>query len=396
MTDDGRPAFEARLGELTSRQEALLSRHNAVAGPGNGIFERWRFPVVTREHVPLNWRYDLNPASNPRLCERIGVNATFNSGAIYWQDRYVLVVRIEGNDRKSYFAIAESASGVDRFRFRQRPLSIPELDEADTNIYDMRLTQHEDGYVYGLFCVERKDRSQGDDPSAATAACGIARTRDLVSWERLPDLKTTSSQQRNVVLHPEFIDGQYGLYTRPQNGFIDAGGICWGVTRSMESATIDREIVVDARHYHTVGELKNGQGPAPLKTAAGWLHLAHGVRGTAAGLRYVLYAFVTDLDKPWKIVHKPAGHLIAPLGGEREGDVSNVVFCNGWIRNDRDEVFIYYASADTRMHVASSHVENLLDYCMNSPEDGHRSATSVASVNRLIDANRAITEKNGD
>lgn len=389
--------FNERLLRLRREHEALLSRGNAPASAegsaGNGIYERWKYPVLTRDHAPLEWRYDLDPGRNPFLMERIGINGTFNAGALLWQGRYLLVVRVEGKDRKSFFAIAESPSGVDNFRFWQRPLSLPETADPDTNVYDMRLTRHEDGHIYGLFCSERKDPSRPGDPTAAVACCGIARTDDLLHWERLPDLVTASDQQRNVVLHPEFVGGRYALYTRPQDGFIEvggAGGICWGLTDSMEAADISREKLVDPRLYHTISEAKNGQGPPPLKTPRGWLHLAHGVRHTAAGLRYVLYLFLTDLQQPWKVTHKPGGYLIAPLGPERTGDVSNVVFSNGWIRDDRGEVFIYYASSDTRMHVATSSVERLLDYCLNTPADGLRSAASVASINHLIDANELL------
>lgn len=397
MTDKRQTEFESRHSRLRREQEALLSRRNLPASldgdAGNGIYERWKYPVVTRDHVPLEWRFDLNPRRNPFLMERIGVNSTFNAGALFWQGRYLLVLRVEGNDRKSFFAIAESESGVDNFRFRPRPLSLPETEDPDSNVYDMRLTRHADGRIYGLFCTERKDPSRPRDTSAAVASCGIARTDDLVQWERLPDLVTTSGQQRNVVLHPEFVDGKYALYTRPQDGFIEvggAGGICWGITSSMEAAEVSLETLVDPRVYHTISEAKNGQGPPPLKTEFGWLHLGHGVRHTAAGLRYVLYLFMTDLEQPWKVIRKPAGHLIAPRGGERVGDVSNVVFSNGWIRNDRDEVFIYYASSDTRTHVATSTVERLVDYCLNSPADGLRSVTSVEAVNRLISANESL------
>jgi len=385
-------AFPARRARLQRDYEALLARPNAPAGGGNGIFERWQYPILTRDHVPPAWRYDLDPRRNPRLLERIGVNATFNAGAIPWQDRFLLVVRVEGNDRKSWFAIAESSSGVDGFRFRNRPLALPETADPDTNVYDMRLTQHEDGFVYGLFCTERKDAERGQDTSAAVAACGIVRTRDFEAWERLPDLVTRAGhQQRNVVLHPEFVDGRYALYTRPQSGFVDVGaggGIGFSLTDSMERARVDDETIVDPRRYHTISELKNGLGPPPIRTAEGWLQLAHGVRATAAGLRYVLYLFMTVLEEPWKVIHKPAGYLIAPRGAERVGDVSNVVFSNGWIVRD-DDVFIYYASADTRLHVATSTVERLVDYCINTPADGLRSAASVAAVNRLIDGNES-------
>jgi len=386
-------AFLKRRARLQRDFEALLARPNTPAGLGNGVFERWQYPILTRDHVPPHWRYDLDPRTNPRLLERIGVNATFNAGAILWRDRYLLVVRVEGTDRKSWFAIAESTSGVDGFRFRGRPVALPETDDPDTNVYDMRLTRHEDGWIYGLFCTERKDPGRPEDTSAAVAACGIVRTRDLEDWERLPDLVTASGQQqRNVVLHPEFVDGRYALFTRPQSGFVEVGtggGIGFGLTDSMEHASVGEETVVDARAYHTISELKNGLGPPPIRTAAGWLQLAHGVRATAAGLRYVLYLFMTDRDEPWKVIHKPAGHLIAPLGAERVGDVPNVVFSNGWIVNG-DDVFIYYASADTRLHVATSTVERLVDYCISTPADGLRSAASVAAVNRLIDGNESV------
>lgn len=391
MTPSPDDAFRDRRARLQRDFEALLAQPNAPTGRGNGIFERWQHPILTRDHVPLTWRYDLDPRMNPRLIERIGVNATFNAGAILWQDRCLLVVRVEGKDRKSWFAIAESETGVDGFRFRARPLALTETGDPDTNVYDMRLTRHEDGWIYGLFCTERKDPGRPQDTAAAIARCGIARTRDLEDWERLPDLVTTSGhQQRNVVLHPVFVDGRYALYTRPQAGFIEigaAGGIGFGFTDTMEQARVVEETIVDGRAYHTISELKNGLGPPPIRTAAGWLQLAHGVRATAAGLRYVLYLFMTDLTEPWRILYKPAGYLIAPLGPERSGDVPNVVFSNGWIAKG-DEVFIYYASADTRLHVATSSLERLVDYCINTPADGLRSAASVAAVNRLIDGNK--------
>lgn len=391
--------FEERLAQLNREHESLLSQDNSISLPGNGIYERWNLPVITRDHIPLDWRYDLDPATNPHLMERIGVNSTFNAGAILFNDRYILVVRVEGNDRKSFFAVAESATGVDQFRFWPRPVVLPQTAEPDTNVYDMRLTHHEDGTIYGLFCTERKDPSKPDDTSAALAACGIARTSDLVHWERLPDLVTSSDQQRNVVLHPEFVDGKYALYTRPQDGFIEvgtAGGICWGLTESMENAEVSDEILVDPKRYHTITESKNGQGPPPLKTDRGWLHLAHGVRNTAAGLRYVLYLFMTDLAQPWKVIYRPAGYLIAPRAEERVGDVSNVVFSGGWIRNDPDEVFIYYASSDTRMHVATSSTQRLVDYCVNTPADGLHSAVSVDAINELIESNRFFTAKQSE
>ena len=384
-------AFGARLRALTEAHDALVSRRNAPSpGPGNGIYQRWENPVITAAHAPLTWRYDLDPATNPRLMERLGVNAAFNAGAVYRDGKHVLVVRLEGADRKSFFAVAESETGVDGFVFRDFPVSMPETEDPDTNVYDMRLTEHEDGWLYGLFCTERKDRTWAEDASAAVANCGLARTRDLVAWERLADLKTRSGQQRNVVLHPEFVNGQYGFYTRPQDGFIavgSGGGIGWGLCSDITAAAIDEEIVVDPKVYHTVKELKNGQGPAPLKTDIGWLHLAHGVRNTAAGLRYVLYMFVTDLNEPWRVTRRPGGHFLAPEGAERVGDVSNVAFCNGWTVDPQGDVFIYYASADTRLHAATTTLGALIDYCVNTPEDPLMSAACVEQRAALIRKN---------
>ncbi|MBC3765798.1 glycosidase [Neptunicella marina] len=380
---------------LLEQQQQLINTPNKPTSHSNGIFQRWQNPVITRAHVPVSWRYDLNEASNPLLMERLGINATFNSGAIYLNGKHLLVVRVEGNDRKSFFAVAESDSGVDNFRFWSHPISMPETDNPDTNVYDMRLTQHQDGYIYGLFCTERKDLNQPDDLSAAEAQCGIARTKDLVNWQRLPDLITYSGQQRNVVLHPEFVEGKYALYTRPQDGFISVGsggGIGWGLTDSMEQAEIKQELIIDNKAYHTIKEIKNGQGPAPIKTDAGWLHLAHGVRNTAAGLRYVLYMFMTALDKPWQITHAPGGHFIAPEGNERVGDVSNVTFCNGWTQND-SQINIYYASSDTRMHVATTTVEQLVDYVTHTPQDPLTSAKCVAQRNALIGSNTQVLEQ---
>jgi 4-O-beta-D-mannosyl-D-glucose phosphorylase len=391
-----RPAdtdWKERYARLRREHEQLTGRRNTPVEADNGIVRRWQLPVLTRDHVPLDWRYDLDPETNPRLLERIAVNSTFNAGALLWRDNYVLVARVEGADRKSFFAIAESASGVDGFRFHARPLRLPETDDPDTNVYDMRLTQHEDGYVYGLFCSERKDPTRPADATAAVARCGIIRSRELSGWERLPDLVAPSAQQRNVVLHPEFVDGCYALYTRPQGDFIgaeSAPGICFGLTESMQDARVGEERVVDPNLYHTISEFKNGPGPPPIRTREGWLHLAHGVRQTAAGLRYVLYLFMTALDRPWTVIHKPAGYLLAPLGGERVGDVSNVLFCNGWICDTRGDLFIYYASSDTRMHVATTTRDRLVDYCLHTPEDGLRSAASVEAINRLIDANAKI------
>ena len=386
-------SFKENAKALLQKHEALITKKNAVKTDGNGIYDCYENPILTAEHAPIFWRYDLNEKTNPFLMERQGVNAAFNSGAMLWNGKYILAVRVEGVDRKSFFAIAESPNGIDNFRFWDHPITMPETDRPDTNVYDMRLTQHEDGYIYGLFCTERKDLNHPNDTSAAEAQCGIARTKDLINWERLPDLITYSGQQRNVVLHPEFIDGKYGLFTRPQDGFISVGGgggIVWGLVDDMTRAEVKSEVIVDGKVYHTIKEVKNGQGPAPIKTAEGWLNLAHGVRNTAAGLRYTLYMFMTELERPWVVSHSPAGHFIAPHGAERVGDVSNVAFANGWIVNEKNEVFIYYASSDTRMHVATSTVEKLIDYCKNTPADGLRSAASVAVRNKLIDANLAV------
>lgn len=389
-------SFKQKVTALCSDYESLIALKNRPAIRSNGIYQRWQHAIVTADHTPVFWRYDLNESTNPFLMERIGINATFNSGAIYLDGKYLLVVRVEGNDRKSFFAVAQSDNGVDHFRFWDYPIVMPETDEPDTNVYDMRVVQHQDGYIYGLFCTERKDRSRPGDLSAAVAQCGIARTKDLKVWERLPDLITYSGQQRNVVLHPEFIDGKYALYTRPQDGFISVGsggGIGWGLCDSMERAEIKRELIVDGKVYHSIKEVKNGQGPAPIKTPNGWLHLAHGVRNTAAGLRYVLYVFMSDLVEPWRVTHRPGGHFIAPEGEERVGDVSNVTFANGWIVNENNEVFIYYASSDTRMHVATTTLEQLIDYALHTPEDGWRSAESVKTLHRLIDKNLALTQR---
>jgi len=386
--------FEKRLNQLKAAQNALMSRPNEIAGLGNGVFDRYKYPVLTAAHTPLAWRYDLDPETNPYLMERFGINATFNAGAIKLNGKYLMVVRVEGADRKSFFAVAESADGINNFTFWDYPVDMPETGEPDTNVYDMRLTAHQDGWIYGLFCTERRDpEAPAHDQSMAVAACGIARTKDLVKWERLPDLVTNSPQQRNVVLHPEFVDGKYALYTRPQDGFISAGtggGIGFGVTASMENAVVNHEAIIDNKNYHTVYEAKNGQGPTPIKTDKGWLHLAHGVRNTAAGLRYVLYMFMTDLDELTRVLYKPAGYFLAPEGEERIGDVSNVVFCNGWIKDDDDTVYIYYASSDTRMHVATTTVEKLLDYVINTPADGLRSASSVNTLYKIIDGNSGV------
>jgi 4-O-beta-D-mannosyl-D-glucose phosphorylase len=390
--------FEKRLAKMQKAYEELVSRPNTEWENNNGIITRYKNPVLTAQHTPLHWRYDFNPESNPFLQERFGINAVFNSGAIRFNNKYIMLPRVEGADRKSFFAVAESENGIDNFKFWDKPIIIPETDVPDTNIYDMRLVEHEDGWIYGLFCTERKDPAAvPGDQSAAVAQCGIVRTKDLKNWERLKDLKTPSPQQRNVVLHPEFVNGKYAFYTRPQDGFIETGaggGIGFGVSSSIEAAVIEKETVIAPKEYHTVYEYKNGQGPAPIKTEKGWLHLAHGVRNTAAGLRYVLYMFMTALDDITKIIHQPGGYFIAPEGNERVGDVSNVVFSNGWIADDDGTVFIYYASADTRMHVATSTVEKLLDYVMHTPEDGLSSFASATTVNAIAEKNLAIAQKN--
>ncbi len=389
--------FNIRFNSLQAKYESLVTKPNEACECDNGIIKRYKNPVLTSMHTPLHWRYDFNPQTNPYLMERFGINAVFNSGAIKFNDKYILVPRVEGADRKSFFAVAESDNGIDHFKFWDKPIIIPETAEPDTNIYDMRLVQHEDGWIYGLFCTERRDPSAPEgDQSAAIAQCGIVRTKDLISWERLKDLKTPSPQQRNVVLHPEFVNGQYAFYTRPQDGFIEAGtggGIGFGLSASITEAVIDKEVVIASKVYHTVYEAKNGQGPAPIKTKMGWLHLAHGVRNTAAGLRYVLYMFMTDLADLTRIIHQPAGYFIAPEGIERVGDVSNVVFSNGWIADDDGKVYIYYASSDTRMHVATSTIERLLDYVTNTPEDGFTSLESATIVNKIAEDNLFFLQK---
>ena len=383
--------WKLKLNHLRKEHEALLSKKNHTVYVG-GVYEKYENPILTAAHAPLEWRYDLDPRTNPFLMERIGIHAAFNSGAIKWGDKYVLVVRVEADDRKSFFAVAESPNGIDNFRFWPRPITLPEYGEPATNVYDMRLTRHEDGWIYGLFCVERKDHELEGDLSAATAACGIARTKDLVNWERLPDLKSRS-QQRNVCLHPEFVDGKYALYTRPQDGFIDAGsggGIGWALVDDITNAEVKEEKIINARRYHTVYEVKNGEGPHPLKTPQGWLHLAHGVRGCASGLRYVLYMYITALDDPTKVIAQPSGFFIAPEGEELVGDVMNVAFSSGWIEDPDGKVFIYYASSDTRMHVATSTIDRLVDYCLHTEPDGGRTGLTVERINRLIDKNLSI------
>ena len=393
-----RKTFEKRLQAIQNDYKQFTARRNSPLHFSNGVYERYELPVLTREHAPLNWRYDFNPETNPLLMERFGINAVMNAGAIKFNGKYIVIARVEGIDRKSFFAVAESPNGIDHFKFWDRPVTMPENENVSTNIYDMRVVQHEDGWIYGLFCAERRDPAAPEsDQSSADAQCGIARTKDLVEWERLPDLKTPSPQQRNVVLHPEFVNGRYALYTRPQDSFIEAGkggGIGFGLCDSMENAVIDEEIVIDKRVYHTIYEAKNGLGPQPIKTEKGWLHLAHGVRNTAAGLRYTLYMFMTDLHDLTKVIHKPAGYFMAPEGPERIGDVSNVLFSNGWIADDDGKVFIYYASSDTRLHVATSTICQLVDYVTNTPEDGLRSEETVNTINHIIDNNIAYGTHN--
>jgi 4-O-beta-D-mannosyl-D-glucose phosphorylase len=382
--------FKDRYNKVMERYNEAITKKNKALFSENGIYEKYEDPVLTNRSIPPFWRFDLNPDTNPYFMERLGVNCVFNPGAIELNGKFYMVARVEGWDRKSFFAVAESDTGIDGFTFWEKPVVLPQTEDPDTNVYDMRLVKHEDGYIYGLFCTERKDPSAPPgDLSSAVAQCGIARTTDMKTWERLPDLKTKSAQQRNVVLHPEFIDGKYAFYTRPQDSFIDTGsggGIGWGLSDTMDGAVVDKEIIIDERIYHTIKEVKNGQGPAPIKTADGWLHIAHGVRNTAAGLRYVIYAFMTDLNEPWRQTYRPGGHLIAPEGEERVGDVSNVVFTNGVIVKGND-VYIYYASSDTRCHVATTTIDRLVDYVKNTPEDALRSHECVAQRIELIDRN---------
>jgi 4-O-beta-D-mannosyl-D-glucose phosphorylase len=383
--------FRRRVQELSKRHEKLVTRKNYRIPTGNGVCDRYAFPVLTAEHTPLIWRYDLDQKTNPYLMERLGINSTFNAGAMEYEGKIVVLARVEGVDRKSFLAVAESPNGIDNFRFWDYPILMPETEDPDINVYDIRVVRHADGWIYGLFCTERKDpKAPSWDTSSALAQCGIARTKDLKNWERFPDLKTKSPQQRNVVLHPEFVDGQYGFYTRPQDEFIQAGkggGIGWGLAGSMENAVIDEETIIDNREYHTIQEVKNGLGPAPIKTQKGWLHLAHGVRNTAAGLRYVLYLLLCELDRPQVVTHRPGGYLLAPQGEERIGDVSNVVFSNGWVAREDGQVFIYYGSSDTRLHVATSTIDRLLDYVLHTPEDPLRSYACVEQRYALIEKN---------
>ncbi len=385
--------MKTKIKEIISRYEDLVGRKNEELESLNGIYSRYRYPVLTAAHTPPVWRYDFDPATNPYIMERFGINAVMNSGAIKLGDKYYIMARVEGYDRKSFFAVAESDSPVDNFRFWNTPVVMPENDDPDTNVYDMRLTAHEDGWIYGVFCSERKDpNAPCGDLSSAVATAGIARTRDLKRWERLPDLKS-ESQQRNVVLHPEFVDGKYALYTRPQDGFINTGnggGIGWALVDEITRAEVKTEKIIDSRIYHTIKEVKNGEGPHPIKTPKGWLHLAHGVRNTACGLRYVLYLYMTSLEDPSAAIACPAGYFLAPEGEERIGDVNNVLFSNGWIADKDGKVYIYYASSDTRMHVAVSTLDRLVDYCLNTPEDGLRSATSVQQIIAFVEKNKKM------
>ena len=381
--------YNEKVKALRERHEALLMRKNEPVAGGNGIYEKYKFPILTAEHTPLEWRYDFCEKDNPYLMQRIMMNAVLNAGAIKLNGRYLLVCRVEGADRKSFFAVAESPNGIDQWRFWDEPVTMPDNDNPATNIYDMRITQHEDGWIYGVFCAERHDDSQPGNLSAATATAGIARTKDLKTWERLPDLKS-KSQQRNVVLHPEFVNGKYAFYTRPQDGFIDTGsggGIGWGLCDDITHAEVTDEKIIYERKYHTITEVKNGEGPHPIKTDRGWLHLAHGVRNTADGLRYVLYMYMTALDNPTQVIAQPGGYFLAPEGEEYVGDVMNVAFANGWIKDEDGRVFIYYAVADTRLHVATTTVDRLVDYCMNTPKDGLTTSASVETIKRLIAKN---------
>jgi len=387
--------FDNKLQMLFVEYNKLINRPNKKQTSGNGIYDRFEFPVLTRNHAPVFWQYDLNYEMNPHLLIRLGINTTFNAGAIKLNGKYLMIARVEGFDVKSFFGVAESPNGIDKWKFWDRPIVMPVTDDPEKNVYDIRLTLHEDGWIYGLFCAERKDLNNLEDSSAALASCGIGRTKDLIEWERLEDLKSTALQQRNCVLHPEFVNGKYMIYTRPQKSFIETGdsGICAGFCVSMEHAAIENEVMIDPREYHTIKEVKNGQGPAPLKTSKGWLHMAHGVRRTAAGLRYTLYLFMTDLLEPWRVIKRPGGHLIEPLGEERVGDVSNVVFSNGWILDNDGTIFIYYASSDTRVHIATTTLEKLIDYIWNTPEDPGRTQLCASQRDELIIRNLSILEK---
>lgn len=396
MSNPSSSSYERRLAALAADFEQTVTRKNEPDTRwNNGWYTRYVRPVVTNRHVPLHWRYDLNPQTNPRLLERLGINAAFNSGALEHDGYIYLMLRVEGFDRKSFFALARSKNGVDNFRFTGRPIVLPESNDPSTNVYDMRLTRHADGWIYGVYCIERKDpKAPKGDLSSAVAQCGVARSRDLENWEYLGEVRTPSPQQRNVVLHPEFVEGrQYGFYTRPMDGFIETGsggGIAWGVSPTIENPVLAREVIIDERVYHTIKEAKNGAGAPPLKTRDGWLHIAHGVRNCAAGLRYVLYVFLCDLNEPWKRTSAPGGYFIAPFAEEFTGDVGNVAFLNGLVARDNGEVFIYYASADTRLHVAVSDVETLLDYTKNTPTDAGLTGLCVRQRNELIEKNLAF------
>ncbi|WP_298930949.1 glycosidase [uncultured Allomuricauda sp.] len=380
------------FSKLFENHDNLIKRKNQPNKHTNGIYTKYKYPIITADHTPLHWRYDLSPETNPKVLERVGINAAFNAGAIKWNNKYLLCVRVEGKDRKSFFAFAESDNGIDNFKFWDKPMVLPQNKQPDINAYDMRLTLHEDGYVYGFFCTERKDpNAPNGDTSAAVANAGIIRSKDLKTWERLPDLISNSSQQRNVTIHPELVNGRYAVYTRPQDGFIDTGsggGIGLGYIDDITYPLVKDELILNPKKYHTVYELKNGQGPSPLKTSEGWLHLAHGVRNTAAGLRYVLYMFVTDLNDISKIIYQPGGYLMAPSDDEIIGDVGNVLFANGWIMDENEDIFIYYASSDTRTHIAKTRLDTLLDYCKNTPPDGKTSSGSVQNILNLIEKNQ--------
>ncbi|WP_186577115.1 glycoside hydrolase family 130 protein [Aquibacillus kalidii] len=385
--------------KLVEKQEELLTRKNEVNEDFyNGVYDRYLYPVITRHHVPVHWRFDIDRETNPYFMERLGVNAAFNAGAIYHEGKYYLVVRTEGLDRKSIFTLAVSDNGIDNFRFIDTPLTWEDIDKGEINIYDMRLVKHEDGWIYGIYCSESKDPEALEfDTSSAIAQAGLVRTKDLKTWERLPNIQTPSPQQRNVVLHPEFVDGKYAFYTRPQDGFISTGsggGIAFGLTEDIMNPVIEHEQIIHEKKYHTIYEVKNGQGPAPIKTDKGWIHIAHGVRNTAAGLRYVLYTFATSLEEPTKIIALPGGHFIAPYDNERIGDVSNVIFCNGAVVNEDNQVFVYYASSDTRMHVATTTIDKLMDYTFNTPEDRYRSLENAQQRKELVEKNEKLLNDN--
>lgn len=386
--------FQVNYKRELAKYNEVVSRKNSISDEYNGIYDRYVNPVLTREHAPLHWRYDLNPKTNPYFMERLGINAVFNAGAIELNDKFYLVARVEGHDRKSFFAVAESESGIDGFRFWDYPILLSDTEPEETNVYDMRVTKHEDGYIYGVFCSESKDR-ENSDLSAAVAQAGIVRTKDLKTWERLPNLKTQSPQQRNVVLHPEFVEGKYAFYTRPQDGFINTGsggGIGFTLCEDITNPVTGEEVILSERKYHTITEAKNGAGAVPIKTEKGWIHIAHGVRNTAAGLRYVIYVFATDLNDPTKVIAEPSGYFIAPYGEERVGDVSNVTFTNGVIARDNGDIYIYYASSDTRLHVATTTIDKLIDYTFNTPKDPLRSVDCVAQRCEFIRRNLEYIE----